>query len=156
MRITNLDGMTQDVDQLHCTAWRDMAAPSDTKVISFLNHFEIYISCFYRFCWTLHMLFHHWSTACLLFLSIAVQGLVELELSSGFTNLLLISSIRKSRSCLFLKQSWKWEGWVSIPNKFWFNMYFSQRKQMVQKDVQYIYLHKCLLDFLVAMESDYE
>ena len=32
IRITTQDGESHDVDQLHCTAWRDMAAPSDTKV----------------------------------------------------------------------------------------------------------------------------
>ena len=32
MRITNQNGLTHNVNQLHCTAWRDMAAPSETKV----------------------------------------------------------------------------------------------------------------------------
>eukprot|EP00092_Neocalanus_flemingeri_P011524 GFUD01012419.1.p1 GENE.GFUD01012419.1~~GFUD01012419.1.p1 ORF type:complete len:975 (-),score=207.58 GFUD01012419.1:44-2638(-) len=123
MRITSQSGLTHEVNQLQCTAWKDMAAPSETKILLDLAY-------------AIPPLKHN-LTPLLVHCS---AGVGRTGTFIGFYK--LIEDIMNDE----VKEVSVFETVLEMR---------SQRKQMVQKDVQYIYLHKCLKDFLSAQESDY-
>eukprot|EP00092_Neocalanus_flemingeri_P028210 GFUD01030634.1.p1 GENE.GFUD01030634.1~~GFUD01030634.1.p1 ORF type:complete len:437 (-),score=90.14 GFUD01030634.1:394-1647(-) len=121
--ITSQHGVTHEVDQLQCTAWKDMAAPDDTKILLDLAYAIPALQ--------------DKQTPLLVHCS---AGVGRTGTFVGFYK--LIEDIKNSR----VKEFSVFETVLEMRKC---------RKQMVQKDVQYIYLHKCLRDFVSAQESIY-